>query len=109
MTRGARKQPTQNIAGKKRAHQEDVDSDYLFANSSSFLPSTARPSGVRAVGLVSASSANFMQLFDVIYEPVIQVALASAWGGTYPPPLPVSLRVAVGICATKPGSLRAAS
>jgi hypothetical protein len=22
----------QNIAGKKRAHQEDVDSDYLFAN-----------------------------------------------------------------------------
>ena len=28
----APKQPTQNIAGKKRARQEDVDSDYLFDN-----------------------------------------------------------------------------
>jgi hypothetical protein len=30
--RNAQKQPTQNIAGKKRARQEEVDSDYLFAN-----------------------------------------------------------------------------
>jgi hypothetical protein len=62
----ARKQPTQNIAGKKRAHQEDVDFDYLFANSSSFLPSQLGRAAVRVVGLVSASSANSMQLFDLI-------------------------------------------
>src|SRR4029077_10799512 len=30
--RNALKEPTQNIAGKKRAGQQDVDSDYLFAN-----------------------------------------------------------------------------
>src|SRR4029077_17742602 len=30
--RNARKQPTQNIADKKPARQEDVDSDYLFDN-----------------------------------------------------------------------------
>jgi hypothetical protein len=29
---------TQNIAGKKRSRQEEVDSDYLFANSSTSLP-----------------------------------------------------------------------
>ena len=29
----AQKQPTQSIVAKKRAGQEDVDSDYLFANS----------------------------------------------------------------------------
>jgi hypothetical protein len=28
------RQPTQNIEGKKPLRQEDVDSDYLFANSS---------------------------------------------------------------------------
>ena len=32
--RSAPKQPTQNIAGKKRAGQEDVDSDYLFRDCS---------------------------------------------------------------------------
>src|SRR6516162_299019 len=36
--RNAPKQPTRNIVDKKRAGQEDLDSDYLFANSSSFLP-----------------------------------------------------------------------
>ena len=35
--RNAPKQPTQNIAAKKRAGQEDVDSDYLFANLPSAL------------------------------------------------------------------------
>src|SRR6516225_6772717 len=30
--RNVQKQPMQNIAGKKRAGQEDVDSDCLFAN-----------------------------------------------------------------------------
>ena len=30
--RNAQKLPTRNIEGKKRAHQEDVDSDYLFGN-----------------------------------------------------------------------------
>ena len=30
--RSAQKRPTQNIAGKKRVRQEEVDSDYLFAN-----------------------------------------------------------------------------
>ena len=31
--RNAQKQPTQNTVAKKRAGQEDVDSDHLFANS----------------------------------------------------------------------------
>src|SRR5260370_16978542 len=30
--RNGQKQPTQNIAAKKRARQEDADSDYLFDN-----------------------------------------------------------------------------
>jgi hypothetical protein len=30
--RNGLKQPTHNIVGKKRAGQEDVDSDYLFGN-----------------------------------------------------------------------------
>jgi hypothetical protein len=37
--RPAPKQPTRNIVAKKRAHQEDVDSDYLFGNRLSTLPS----------------------------------------------------------------------
>ena len=32
-TRNAPKQPTRNTVAKKRAAQEDVDSDYLFGNS----------------------------------------------------------------------------
>jgi hypothetical protein len=46
----ARKQATQNTAGKRRARQEDVDSDYLLANSSGSLPfnrSTPCPRNIR--------------------------------------------------------------
>src|SRR6516162_9937759 len=32
--RSVQKQPTRNIAGKERAGQEEVDSDYVFGNSS---------------------------------------------------------------------------
>ena len=35
--RSAQKRPTRNIAGEKRVREEEVDSDYLFANHESIL------------------------------------------------------------------------